>query len=429
MPTSFVSNWSTGFRFAIPNLTKPQITRACNCSVPRRISNFSFVDSRNCKQISRPLTMATSGTKAAAGDLVVDSLISSCGNLQNIALPSGVYFGDRSLRYCQKATLGLKHQSTISGNNSCTSYRFHSKPRSWDSNSNSFAGLWLSGLHASSVQCYSEGAVPSMSLDGPGYDEQSAVLTEKDLKLQSGSCYLPHPDKVKTGGEDAHFICKDEQAIGVADGVGGWAEIGVNAGVYARELMSNSVSAIQHEPRGSIDPARVLEKAHLVTKEKGSSTACIITLTEQNLHAINLGDSGFIVVRDGRTIFESPVQQHGFNFTYQLEDSKTGDLPSSGQVFMIPVVPGDVIVAGTDGLFDNLYNNEITAVVVEGLSSGLGPQETAQQIAALARERALDRKRRTPFSRAAQEAGYSYFGGKLDDTTVVVSFVTSSTSM
>lgn len=99
------------------------------------------------------------------------------------------------------------------------------------------------------------------------------------LKLNSGSCYLPHPDKEETGGEDAHFICLDEQAIGVADGVGGWADMGVDAGVYARELMSNSVSAIHEEPRGSVDPARVLEKAYTSTKAKGSSTACIIALT------------------------------------------------------------------------------------------------------------------------------------------------------
>ena len=108
-----------------------------------------------------------------------------------------------------------------------------------------------------------------------------AILGHRTLKLISGSCYLPHPDKEETGGEDAHFICIDEQAIGVADGVGGWADVGVDAGEYARELMSNSVTAIQEEPKGSIDPSRVLEKAHSSTKAKGSSTACIVALTDQ----------------------------------------------------------------------------------------------------------------------------------------------------
>lgn len=55
-------------------------------------------------------------------------------------------------------------------------------------------------------------------------------------------------------------------------------------------------------------------------------------IISQDLQAINLGDSGFMIVRDGAIIFESPVQLHGFNFTYQLERGNQGDLPSSGQV-------------------------------------------------------------------------------------------------
>lgn len=85
-------------------------------------------------------------------------------------------------------------------------------------------------------------------------------------------------------------------------------------------------------------------------------------------------------------------------------------------------------MAGTDGLFDNLYNNDITAVVVNATRARLEPQTTAQKIAALARQRALDKKRPSPFSAAALEAGYRYYGGKLDDITVVVSYISSSIS-
>ncbi|RRT83283.1 hypothetical protein BHM03_00012293 [Ensete ventricosum] len=247
---------------------------------------------------------------------------------------------------------------------------------------------------------YSAGVAPDVSLDAAMHEEQlqtpdlnseqyvpghfplsfsyflACLLGDRFLKLRSGSCYLPHPNKEETGGEDAHFICVNEQVIGVADGVGGWADLGVDAGQYARELMSNSVNAIQEEPKGSVDPARVLDKAYSITKARGSSTACIIALTDQ--------------------------------------------------VFTFLVASGDVIIAGTDGLFDNLYNNEITAVVVHATRAGLGPQVTAQKIAALARQRALDKTRQTPFSTAAQDAGYRYHGGKLDDITVVVSYVTAS---
>ncbi|KAL3514617.1 hypothetical protein ACH5RR_027334 [Cinchona calisaya] len=377
--------------------------------------------------------------------------------------PMAVSSSRASLVNCSLSDVTLKRiQPAVSANNSfasCTSrssencknasmsFRNKEQPNSFlvygyfiynvakrRGHSSPYQEFGLRGFHTSSPAWSSAGTAPDVSFDNSLRDEQLSsstdssaekISTERTLKLNSGSCYLPHPDKEETGGEDAHFICTDEQAIGVADGVGGWAELGVNAGLYARELMANSVSAIQDEPKGSVDPARVLEKAYMSTKARGSSTACIVALTDQGLHAINLGDSGFMVIRDGCTVFRSPVQQHDFNFTYQLESGNAGDLPSSGQVFTIPVAPGDVIVAGTDGLFDNLYNHDITAVVVHATRAGFGPKVAAQKLAALARQRAEDKNRQTPFSSAAQDAGFRYYGGKLDDITVVVSYITS----
>eukprot|EP00850_Spirogloea_muscicola_P004090 SM000017S02830 [mRNA] locus=s17:525356:526611:- [translate_table: standard] len=295
----------------------------------------------------------------------------------------------------------------------------------------------------------------------------------RSLRLQSTACSLPHPDKVDKGGEDSHFICADA-AVGVADGVGGWADVGVDAGQYARELMSNSIAAVRQQEAPSVaDPLRALVAAHAATHSRGSSTACILILADnvsrlrlcgcgpaavttvrqrllgphralpcwllalglpgraaflthlvlsQKLHAANLGDSGFVVIREGRTLFKSPSQQHGFNFPFQL-GSDGSDSPQSAQVFEVPVAAGDVLVVGTDGLFDNVYDTELNSVVVHSSRAGSGPAETAQRIAALARVRAADRLRQTPFSRAAQDAGFRYYGGKMDDITVVVSYI------
>lgn len=46
------------------------------------------------------------------------------------------------------------------------------------------------------------------------------------LVLDAGAGMIPHPAKADRGGEDAFFICERGFAMGVADGVGGWAEVG-----------------------------------------------------------------------------------------------------------------------------------------------------------------------------------------------------------
>lgn len=415
--------------FSVPSVSGPAI-HVCGYHIDLALSGPSeFVVGK-----SKSLPMALSGSRAFLGQSQLDALISKHGP-RSFSTSAGVFYGDRSLFSCRGARMSMNKNADKPTKSLIFGYLIYSAGKRWYFSEHNAEHDFLAGtrdFHSSSPSCSPADTASDVSFDNSSRgdspasssassDETGSAL--KTLKLLSGSCYLPHPDKEDTGGEDAHFICADEQAIGVADGVGGWADVGIDSGLYSRELMSNSATAIQDEPKGSIDPARVLEKAHSNTKAKGSSTACIIALTEQGLHAVNLGDSGFMVVRDGHTVFRSPAQLHGFNFTYQLEHGNSGDLPSSGQVFTVPVAPGDVIIAGTDGLFDNLYNNEITAVVVHAVRAGLEPQVTAQKIAALARQRAQDKDRQTPFSTAAQDAGFRYYGGKLDDITVVVSFV------
>jgi len=349
------------------------------------------------------------------------SRIAAMGSLGSAARPE-VSFRYRGLEHCKKIGASLKCREPW-GN---SAFWTNATGPGWKL---SFTvEPWTKDFSTACAAPYSAGATEDQLPLNEKMNSSTVGMSpvSEKLKLLSGSCYLPHPAKEATGGEDAHFISIDEHVIGVADGVGGWADLGVDAGLYAKELMRNSMSAIKDEPEGTIDPTRVLEKAYISTKARGSSTACIITLKDQGIHAVNLGDSGFVVVRDGRTVLRSPSQQHDFNFTYQLESGGGSDLPSSAQVFHFPVAPGDVIVAGTDGLFDNLYNNEISGVIVEALRVGLEPQIAAQKIAALARQRATDKNRQSPFASAAQEAGYRYYGGKLDDITVVVSYVKSA---
>lgn len=45
---------------------------------------------------------------------------------------------------------------------------------------------------------------------------------------------IPHPEKAHKGGEDAYF--HNSKILTVCDGVGGWANHGVDPGKYSKSL-------------------------------------------------------------------------------------------------------------------------------------------------------------------------------------------------
>lgn len=172
------------------------------------------------------------------------------------------YFSHGNFDYCSRSCKTLRIQEL---SNSTAVYR-HIWSSAIGESFNLFSPNGIKVLSSSFFTSFSTGAASDMSLGGSPQEEQldnSSSSSDSDqkkpsnraLKLLSGSCYLPHPDKEETGGEDAHFIW-DEQAIGVADGVGGWADHGVDAGQYSRALMSHASDAIEEESKGSIDPLR-----------------------------------------------------------------------------------------------------------------------------------------------------------------------------
>ena len=58
---------------------------------------------------------------------------------------------------------------------------------------------------------------------------------------------IPHPKKVAKGGEDAFYVSPG--LIAVADGVGGWGEMGIDPGLFSKELClkyANNVNILRH---------------------------------------------------------------------------------------------------------------------------------------------------------------------------------------
>lgn len=244
--------------------------------------------------------------------------------------------------------------------------------------------------------------------------------------MNLGFCYFPkklesNPESL---GEDAHFICQERQTFGVADGVGGWAMKGIDSGIFARELMSNYLTALRSlKPEGDVNLKKILLKAHSKTVAVGSSTACVVTLKRDRLCYANVGDSGFMVFRGKRLVYRSPTQHSFFNCPFSLGNwVQKGKRRASVFLGEFDVEQGDIVVAGTDGLFDNLFGSEIEEILQENGGRSC-PQDLAWTIATVASMNSTSEDYDSPFAVAAESEGIEHVGGKVDDITVIVAVI------
>ncbi|KAL1114014.1 hypothetical protein V6Z11_D02G228600 [Gossypium hirsutum] len=240
--------------------------------------------------------------------------------------------------------------------------------------------------------------------------------------LYSGAALLPNPTKAFAGGEDAYFIAC-QNWLGVADGVGQWSFEGISVGVYAKELMENCERIVSDRNGVPItDPVEILNRAAANTQSCGSSTVLVAYFDDQALHVANIGDSGFMIIRNGAVFKRSSPMVYELAFPVQIA---RGDQPSDFvEVYKVDLYEKDVIITATDGLFDNLYERDIVSIVSKSLQESLRPQEIAELLATRAQEVGQLSLVRSPLSDEVQAAGYvGYRGGKLDDVTVIVSLV------
>ncbi|KAK1189182.1 PPTC7 phosphatase, partial [Pygoscelis papua] len=112
---------------------------------------------------------------------------------------------------------------------------------------------------------------------------------------------------------------------GVADGVGGWRDYGVDPSQFSGTLMRTCERLVKEGRFVPSNPVGILTAGYCELLQNkvpllGSSTACIVVLdrTSHRLHTANLGDSGFLVVRGGEVVHRSDEQQHYFNTPFQL---------------------------------------------------------------------------------------------------------------
>jgi protein phosphatase PTC7 len=248
------------------------------------------------------------------------------------------------------------------------------------------------------------------------------------LQMDWAACVVP------LHGEDAHFGHAEAGVVGVADGVGGYRDRGVDAGAFARALMANALASAERVAKASrkvrcgLCPKKELERAHkkaAADETPGASTAVILSLHGTALAWAYIGDSAFAVLRGGKIICRSEQQQRRFNQPYQLSSEGSGGSLDEAKVGSMPtVMHGDVVVVATDGLFDNMHDWQLERAVRMGTCLGFSPKNMADIVAGIAYGISKDNLARTPFGIGYLEGhGEVWHGGKKDDITVIVAYI------
>ena len=258
-----------------------------------------------------------------------------------------------------------------------------------------------------------------------------------------------------TNGDDA--LLASDHLIGTNDGVGAWGqkERG-HAPLWSRLLIHFWAIAAEEdkfggESGGTPDPVKYLDEAYNHTKEAlsspnewlGTTTACSALLhfgkngdAHPMLYVTQLGDSKCLVVRpsDKSVVFATQEQWHYFDCPRQL-GTNSPDQPTVNAVLSkVEIREDDIILAMSDGVTDNLWEDEIAEDAVDFLnkwreetSKDLGEEGSlaeamkyvAQQLVLAARKIAEDPFAASPFMERAVEEGLAIEGGKLDDISVV----------
>ncbi|XMA17825.1 hypothetical protein WAI453_010616 [Rhynchosporium graminicola] len=287
-------------------------------------------------------------------------------------------------------------------------------------------------------------------------------------------------------GQDAFFVSRvgesSDVALGVADGVGGWVDSGVDPADFAHGICDYMAHAAYTHKAEEWNPPlgaqSLMQRGYDDIRrddsvKAGGSTACVaVAKGDGKLEVANLGDSGFVQLRLNAIHDYSDPQTHAFNTPYQLSivpekvlaqaaffgGEQLRDMPADANISQHELRHGDVLVIASDGVWDNLSSQDILRIVSKVMlgakawqhtdggvgvgknlsdftvsNNGKGPAQNipslqsflAVAITSQAKSASMNNRVDGPFAREVQRyyPHENWSGGKVDDICVVVAVV------
>ncbi|KAG1679388.1 hypothetical protein FOA52_007678 [Chlamydomonas sp. UWO 241] len=235
--------------------------------------------------------------------------------------------------------------------------------------------------------------------------------------LDAGGASLPAPWRAQQAvgallatPDDARAL--SSHCITVADGVSATRALGVSSGSYAQALSAAIVAAgegvVMSAPASGAPPQlkSVIAAAQArVTRPGGAASFCTLLLDPGSglLHVASIGACGFVLLRPNHGTREMDIASAWRPFTEAASSRRYlcspdmqpllgGDDPLSAYEERIMLEPGDLIIAGSHGLFDTVWfhgptstnlRREMYQLQEGGPSARTPPGGLAHQLASL----------------------------------------------
>ena len=226
----------------------------------------------------------------------------------------------------------------------------------------------------------------------------------KDFFNTSQASILTHPSHV----EAQDVTHKSDGVMGIMETCHNWTT-GETRNSNTQQILDKICTSVANNPR-LMNKAIAEQLTNAITNPK----ICVVHCDKQRLRDVTLGDAGFVVVRNNSVIFQSQRRSFLFNEVPVLKEPH--DVTQHAYHTEIELQSGDIVIMGSDGLFDNLYMEDIEQII-----SRSSKEELASNLAGSAMAAGCSTRKMTPFSeRVNEETGQLWNGGKPDDVAVVV---------
>jgi protein phosphatase PTC7 len=276
----------------------------------------------------------------------------------------------------------------------------------------------------------------------------------KPLCFNAKAYQKTHPKKAASGKRDADATLVSPMLVAVADGVSQIEEFGIDASLLPNELLNNveELAIRQLLPGAQTEeysgPISMMKEAYESTQSLGSTTVLTAVMDNSTkihgkLHPMiavcSIGDCEILILRktaEGALmpIFHTEMQRIDGHAQSPLQLARVDDSvdPNFDPDVMIEVIErgsavhcvsayeGDIVVLGSDGVFDNLFVDEIVSICSDLLIDEGSPKyaplnrhllgEAAKRIVHECHAKTLPPFVPSPIGK----------GGKVDDTACVV---------